>query len=311
MRFAVEAWSPAYGTSIEMEAPEPADGQVNPFVEALTVGEWAPRAVGADPPEVALFVDGVQRRDAVVWITGDDGRTRQGVCASYAAGVLRCAGGRARLERAEVRRELFSPAPEAEPIETPHGAWRPFMTGEGPEALAQALMQRMRDLEVRIANEIPTEPGACVVIDGHLSGRQNVGGAVGYVKTHHRSYLPEDLEAVVARLSPGERTPLFHVQGSLSRLCWYLRLPGGGSGHPWAGIVRCEIGADRARGEAVAVADRVSAALPRFASSPHKEPRAPQNLYPIGGLERELRRRLGDARLLERALRSAAMVPAG
>ena len=47
--------------------------------------------------------------------------------------------------------------------------------------------------------------------------------------------------------------------------------------------------------------------LARFASTRYKDPRAPQNLYPISGLERELRRRLGDPRLLYRALsRSAA-----
>ena len=51
---------------------------------------------------------------------------------------------------------------------------------------------------------------------------------------------------------------------------------------------------------------RVTATLPRFASQEHKDPRAPQNLYPIAGLERALRRRLGDARLLYRSLREAS-----
>jgi hypothetical protein len=46
--------------------------------------------------------------------------------------------------------------------------------------------------------------------------------------------------------------------------------------------------------------------LPRYASAEYKDTRAPQNLYPIAGLERELRRRLGDQRLLYRALRVAA-----
>ncbi len=45
--------------------------------------------------------------------------------------------------------------------------------------------------------------------------------------------------------------------------------------------------------------------LPRFASEPHKDTRAPQNLYPIGGLERELRHRLGDQALLFRSLQRA------
>ena len=50
--------------------------------------------------------------------------------------------------------------------------------------------------------------------------------------------------------------------------------------------------------------------LPRYASAEHKDPRAPQNLYPIGGLERLLRRRLGDRLLLERSLRRAAAAEA-
>jgi hypothetical protein len=58
--------------------------------------------------------------------------------------------------------------------------------------------------------------------------------------------------------------------------------------------------------EAVALADQVTAALPRFASEAHKDGRAPQNLYPIAGLERDLRHRLGDPQILYRALRQAA-----
>jgi uncharacterized protein len=42
--------------------------------------------------------------------------------------------------------------------------------------------------------------------------------------------------------------------------------------------------------------------LPRFASSPIRDPRAPQNLVPIGALEDELRRRLGDPVLVRRAI---------
>jgi hypothetical protein len=71
-------------------------------------------------------------------------------------------------------------------------------------------------------------------------------------------------------------------------------------------VVRCELGADVERAEAVRLADAVTRALPRFASVGHKDPRAPQNLYPIAGLERELRRRLGDPALLYRDLRMAA-----
>src|SRR5690606_41834761 len=72
------------------------------------------------------------------------------------------------------------------------------------------------------------------------------------------------------------------------------------------GLVRCEISGDMDIATAVRIADQVTATLPRFASAPHKDPRAPENLYPIAGLERELRRRLGDRELVYRALRRAA-----
>jgi hypothetical protein len=49
--------------------------------------------------------------------------------------------------------------------------------------------------------------------------------------------------------------------------------------------------------------------LARYASAGYKDSRAPQNLYPIAGLERALRRRLGDPGVLYRALRTAAGRP--
>jgi hypothetical protein len=96
-----------------------------------------------------------------------------------------------------------------------------------------------------------------------------------------------------------------------SRFLWYLRLPGSDGGHPSAGIVRCETAADAEPDAAIALADTVAVTLPRFASRPHKDARAPQNLYPIAGLERGLRHRLGDATLLYRSLRAAAVASTG
>jgi hypothetical protein len=70
--------------------------------------------------------------------------------------------------------------------------------------------------------------------------------------------------------------------------------------------MRCEVSAAIPLAELVELADAVTVTLGRFASAPHKDARAPQNLYPIAGLERELRRRLGDQAVLYRALRAAS-----
>jgi hypothetical protein len=71
-------------------------------------------------------------------------------------------------------------------------------------------------------------------------------------------------------------------------------------------VVRIECSPDLAPDQVTELADLTARVLPTLASAPHKDPRAPQNLVPIGGLERELRRRLGDQQLLYRALRAAA-----
>jgi hypothetical protein len=140
-----------------------------------------------------------------------------------------------------------------------------------------------------------------------LRGGGHRAGTVGYVKTHHVRYLDPAADAVVATLEAGWRTPIFLATARMwTRYSWYLRLPFAGAGHPWAGVVRCETSADCEPAAAVALADRVTAALPRFASERHKDARAPQNLYPIGGLERLLRHRLGDPNIIYRSLRIAA-----
>jgi hypothetical protein len=302
MRFAVEAWAPEYGAPTDGElADSPAT--VDAAVERPPAG-WAPIAGRAEPagPITILFTDGVRRIDARVWIEPSPGAARLGICASYSAGAV-CCDGRARIVAAEVQRGLFTAAPGAEEIASKHAAYPVrAAAGDTVEQLWLALQQRMGELEVALASAHEAD---LVVVDGPLSGRQNVPGAVGFVKSHHVSYLEPSLEEVVARLEPGERTPLFLTTSSWSRYSWYLRLPGA-SGHPWAGIVRCEAAADADVAAVRILADAVAAHVPRFASAGHKDPRAPQNLYPIAGLERELRRRLGDPLLLYRGLRAAA-----
>jgi hypothetical protein len=97
---------------------------------------------------------------------------------------------------------------------------------------------------------------------------------------------------------------MFLVKGApLDRYSWYLRI---GSGRaidsPWTGVVRCEASARLGLDAARELADTSARELPRFASDPLRDPRAPQNLFPIGALETQLRHRLGDALLLRRAL---------
>lgn len=304
MEFSVEAWAPEYGSSLNVSAIEDTDDRADPTVERL-LDEWTPidPAPASRPDEIA-FIDGIQRIDARIWIH-ENGISTPAVCVSLAAGATVCAPGTATTQGVQVARALIAPASSAAgPIGTRHATYE-FVPAQDatPEATYLAIHGRRTELEVGVARSVSC---GLIVFDGPLRG-QGDQRSVGYIKTHHKVYLPRPVQAILGHLGDGQRTPLFFLSGGPGggRWSWYLRLPGPRV-HPMSGIVRLELPGTGTAAGAVERAEYVSACLPQFASEPHKESRAPQNLYPISGIERELRRRLGEALLLERALRIAA-----
>jgi hypothetical protein len=178
------------------------------------------------------------------------------------------------------------------------------------QVLSQRVQGLLNEVEIAVAAQAREQLGVeddLIVVDGPLRGRDRLARALGYIKTHHTAYLDPRRNAVVAALGAGQRTPLFRLTsvGGWRRYTWYLRLPCT-PGAPWAGVVRLECSAELPVPDAVTLADRSQVTLQRYASAGYKDSRAPQNLYPIAGLERALRRRLGDAGVLYRALRAAA-----
>jgi hypothetical protein len=323
-RLWVDAWDPAYGTSVRTDDLGESVSSTDLSIERAT-GEWAPidPVAGTPVPEAILFVDGVRRIDARVWLgesTQDGGAPTTaagGLCASYAAGVVCCcADAGAHLLTAEVRRGLFTAAAQAGDIATRAGAYRlrvtPTRSGR-PDLETQSLQLQaeLAATEVAVATgaRALAGPGAdggdLLVLDGPLHGAAVLPRSIGYVKTHRSDYLPAPERDTVAALAAGQRTPVFLIIVRLPVYSWYLRLPGE-AGAPWAGIVRVECGGHLTADDAIGLARLSQAVLGRFASASYKDARAPQNLYPIAGLERELRRRLGHPGLLYRALQDAA-----
>ncbi len=358
-RFTVDPWDPGYGLAVsdELGAGALAESSAELGLDLeLPADGWHP----VDPdrasrmPGTVLFLDGVRRIDARIWVHshGENGGSQPapGIAASLAAGLVSCDGtaggyggspprtgtaggyggspprtgtaggyggspprtGTARVAEVAVERGLFTAAPDAADIAARHARYPVRMAeGPGPDQLSLALQQRLGAAEVQLALAFRARnPDAddLLVVDGPLRGRTHLDRTVGYIKTHHASYLPAQQAAVVGALDPGQRTPVFMMGTSWRRHSWYLRLPGA-PGVPWSGVVRLECSPDLPPAAAIRLADLTARLLPPLASAPHKDPRAPQNLVPIGGLERELRRRLGDQQLLYRALRSAAAGP--
>lgn len=303
--YTVDPWDPGYGVARgdELDGRE-SSARLDLDIE-LPAASWRPLSPADGPlPGSVLFLDGVRRIDARVWVHEDGPEPLPGVIASLAAGLVRCDGA-AQIVDVAVDRGLY--AESGGDIETRHARYRFHRTPGGLDRLTLGVQSRLAALEVELANAWRKSSNVeddLLVVDGPLRGRTHLARTVGYVKTHQKSYLQAPQAEVVASLGPGQRSPVFKMGTSWERLSWYLRLPGA-SRAPWSAIVRLECSADLPAADAVALADVTAQVLPRLASAPHKDPRAPQNLVPIGGLERQLRHRLGDAALLYRALRGA------
>jgi hypothetical protein len=316
VRLFVDAWDPGYGSAFEpADSGAPAaqsSAQLDADVE-LPADGWRPLTPPADvrAPHVVLLVDGVRRNDARVWTEEEDGSSHAGLAASYAAGVVRCdlRRGAAELVASRIDRGLFTASPGATDVVAGRVRYAVHRVGRGePEKLPAAVQGPLTKLEVGVsidARQAGADDGDLLVVDGPLRGRRHLPRTIGYVKTHQRQYLPAALSAVAIALRPGERSPVFRLGPAWGGYSWYLRLPGP-PGAPWAGVVRGECSTELPVREAIRLADLSAVTLPRFASTAYKDPRAPQNLIPIAGLERRLRGLLGDPRLLHRALTLAA-----
>ena len=311
--FTVDPWDPGYGLAFSEDldggALEESSAELNLDLE-VPVAQWCP--IDPDPapplPGTVLFLDGVRRIDARIWVHGRNPQPAPGIAASFAAGLV-CCDGAARVADVTVERGLFTAASEATDIIT-RSARYPARLSNGPglDQLSLTLQQRLTNAEVQLALTFRAQHPAgddLLIVDGPLRGRTHLDRTVGYIKTHHAAYLAAEHAGVVAALRPGQRTPAFTMGTSWRRNSWYLQLPGT-PGVPWSGVVRLECSAELPPVGVTQLADLTARLLPPLASSPYKDPRAPQNLVPIGGLERELRHRLGDQQLLYRALRAAA-----
>jgi hypothetical protein len=306
--YTVDAWDPSYGVAVgdELDGRE-SSARLDLDIE-VPAGQWRAMTpdAGVSLPSSLLFLDGVRRIDARLWVHGVDPQPTPGLVASLAAGLV-CCDGTAHVIDVKVDRSLYSAAESATDLRTAHATYTARRTKGGMEALQSGVQQRLSELEAELAAQWREQQGGeddLLVVDGPLRGRTHLARTVGYVKTHHAAYLPRPQAQVVTELAAGQRSPVFVMGTSWERRSWYVRLPGS-TETPWSAIVRLECSPDLSISDVVTLADITTTVLPPLASTPHKDPRAPQNLVPIGGLERQLRHRLGDAALLYRSLRGA------
>jgi hypothetical protein len=307
LRLRIDPWDPEYGASVELDdALEPPVGL---DLEVEQSGDWAPVAPGAlaELPCCA-FVDGVRRIEARLFAE-DGGAEAPGLAGSWAVGAA-WSTRPPRIDEITVGRELVVGG-GLQPLGMTLLIGRSLLEfasrsvpGVAPLDPLRGLQNAMRAAEAALAQRLHESGAAEVVVcDGPLSYLAE-GPVVGMVKRQSRSYLDADRSRVLGRLHAGDRTPIFKFGAHGRELySWYLRL----SDHrpidgAMAGVVRLEIAAGVGLADAQEFASLAGAVLPRFAAQPGRDPRAPQNLYPVAALEAALRRRLGDAALIRRAI---------
>lgn len=305
-----DPWSADFGMGYEAAADQYELPRSDPFVEAT---EWlspvVPRSAGSGP---VWFVDGVRRIELRV-VADREGVRVPGLFGSYAVGSVVC-DGEANFDEHRACRAIVlccgvmpnrtvvaagAARLEFEPATDP---------GSDPNRPLVRLQELMREQEEALAASLLAAGAGLVLVDGPLHLHADASTPqpmVGVVKRLVRRYLEPDQEALLARLRPGERTPLFGLvdqDAELRGYSWYTRLAE--MRPPWhdhAGIVRCEVRAGVRLDGAVDLADRVTALLPSYAGR-RSDPRTPQNLVPVAGLESWLRHRMGDHAMIRRSL---------
>lgn len=300
----VESWSAQYGSPMHIDETDEANGSAH-LIEEEGFAFVAPREIEA----VAMaFVDGIRRQEAALsqW---HEGHSVSGIAGAYAVGAVIAHPDKTPVFSHEYvdRLVIWSSGLSGGLPMTSHGwHWREDSTSDpNPAAPMRRLQELMRRSEARLADNL-AEEGYLAMMDGTLwfASAYDKRNVAGYVKTHHVRLLPETEARRLPELPSGYRTTIFRTDAN--RYACYLRLADPSQFHaPMSGIVRLEFSGSLPLDEVRIMADRFTATLPAFAGVAHVDPRAPQNLQPVGALETRLRHLLGDAALAERAVRDA------
>jgi uncharacterized protein len=324
--FRLEPWDTDYDSPINIEESV-SDTAVDPNVEG---GEWVKRRPNYGPtwakkPSKIIFIDGRRRLDAR-FLGRQGNEVLYGAFATIAVGavLINRINNKINCLAPTIRRAIALGGNCAAPvthIPCPLGTQTQLtydLCLTAPDNEAQTplnlIQTAMLSEEAKLTQQFANESDILVVRDGPLL-HQNYKApefTLGYVKTMGLAYLADDYGKLLWELELGERTPIFAIgqQGNPNRRwSWYLRSgqpnlnPKRLGYHDLHGLVRLDLYSEVPIARAIEIADISTYLIPQYASHPSRDPRAPQNLTPVGGLEKELGRRMGNKTVIERRLR--------
>ena len=282
--------------------------------------DWQPLEVGEKIPSRVRFVDGVRRTEYRVNIFDGNRFAGEGIFLSLGAGVVEVDLSKDRAEYRllnwRVKRYFVH---NAEGVEIPpfwkletDGGLLEFETVKSPIAeISEYGNLLMKKLEVSTFRE--TDDGETpVVMDGPVKLKRFLPNVVYLVKDAKYYYL-KGFEKHLFTLKGGMRTPIFLFEEGVKTLTdkgfvdlrvpkvgCYVRIGEALFGDPLEGLARLEIPQSGDRDLSKKILEIGAAVAVFFANRSLRDARSPQNLTTIAYLEKELRRRLGEYKVIRR-----------
>jgi len=334
VKLKLDPWASEYNTAYfaEKVATE-TDVNSDLFIETK---DWQPisneRDISLFPYERLIFIDGSRRIEARILLEDEDKQVAFGALASFAVGAVDCCPIQSRAAEfvdlsaiaveavnrvCVVGRGQQQPDFKIEPrLSHQFGSleYKTITTVEqDADAVVRKLQETMLEHEHKLAANLEANfDNALIISDGPrpYMGKVPVESVIGYVKTIHKISISEKELEVVRALKQAERSPLYVIGGDDKNkqiFEWFLRLR---DPNPWlytlAGMVRLQAYAgpnlEQRLQKVRVLADYLAMLLPKFASKQHQDPRAPQQLLPVRGLEAELRRKMGNSQIIRRRI---------
>ena len=311
LQLRIDPWAASYEGAYQLEDElSTAKAEVDLTPEVQDLAQWGPRTPAfIEAPDTAVFIDGVQRVE--LRVLGDsNGQIVYGAFSSVAVGAAVMRRGGSCVQPEPARRVIaLSAGASCEPWTVPCGTAALTYVAEsdpdiGTDAWQNAVRNVRRAAEIALGQRMVEADHPLVIVDGRLGFEPSRRShAIGVAKTIRTRYLEAPYSDILRELRPGTRTPVFAIKYEHPVFSWYIRLSQQRPfDHDWAGIVQVETWAGIGIEAAVRLADLTALHLPRFASTPEWDSRAPQNLFPIAALEQHLRHEMGDPEWIRRNL---------
>ncbi|NEO88239.1 MAG: hypothetical protein F6J87_28875 [Spirulina sp. SIO3F2] len=322
----LEPWGIEFAAPIRWDADATSPEAIELSVEQTEWVACEPR-LKAPTPRSLYFIDGRRRLDArFLGRQPENNEPIYGAFATIAVGAVQVdrAQNQARYEHLKIERTIAIANLQQPPITEvpcPLGSSNSLLytscsnsaVENTPQAPLNLVQDAMLTAEGQLARQLSDQCSTALIIqDGPLryGPRQTPENALGYVKTMGKQYLPPDKFGLLWDLSVGQRTPIFRIktQTNKEQWSWYLRSgspelqPQQLGYHELHGVVRLDMYGSVPLEKVKAMADLSTWLILDYASQPTRDPRAPQNLTPIGALEKELGRRMGDRTLIARRI---------